>query len=143
MNRVLKKGLILGAIGFVGGLFIGLTVFYLTEPTAPLMPDFSKLSLFELIIGGIYGALAMGTSAVYDIESWSIAKCTFTHFIFTFVGLFVLARVQGWLNPGAKLMYVIAAAFIIIYIIIWLSQYLLFKRKVRQLNDDLEMVKKG
>ena len=137
MNKVLKKAIILGIIGFAIGLIIGVTVYYLTGGSSS-----GEFSYFEFLVGGIYGALAMGGSAVYDIESWSIAKCTATHFVCTFVGLFALAIMQGWFYPGDLLFWILLVAWVFAYFIIWLIQYLIYHRKIDNLNEELKKFNK-
>lgn len=141
MNKSVKKALILGGIGFIVGLLIGLTVSFLTNE-APLDGfAFDSYLCFELLIGGIYGAMAMGGSVVYDIESFSIARSTAIHFFITFVGFHLLAYVQGWLRPEETWYILLTIAWLIAYFIIWLVQYLIFRHKVKQLNEDLSRIR--
>lgn len=138
MNKIVKKALILGSIGFVIGLIIGLTVFFITEGGKPEGVTFSAFSILEFLVGGIYGAMAMGGTVAYDIESWSIARSTATHFVITFAGFHVLAYIQGWFFPKEAWYIILVIAWIIAYIIIWLTQYLIFRKKIRKMNEDLK-----
>ncbi len=138
MNSVLKKALILGSIGFVIGLAIGFTIFFLTGGSAE---GITAYNVFEFLVGGIYGALAMGGSAVYDIENWSIARSTATHFICTFVGFFVLAYLQRWLMPGELLFWIFVVMWIFAYFMIWLIQYLVYHRKINEMNEELKNIR--
>ena len=143
MSKNAKIALRLGAIGFVVGIMIGLTVYYFSDVRLTGVWKLSGRAVFELLIGGIYGALSMGSSAVYEIESWSIAKATATHFIISFGGFFLMAYLQGWMKPGDLVFNIVVIVFIIVYIMIWLFQYLAYKRKVKRMNDALEEMKKG
>lgn len=141
MKSDLKKALILSGIGFVIGLLIGLTIFYITELKGGINAGAKEGSIFELLLGGIYGAMAMGMVVVYDIESWSITRATLTHFLCTFGGFHALALVQGWFYPGDKWYVIITIIWIALYIIIWLANYLTYLHKVRQMNDKLKNIR--
>ena len=138
MNSVLKKALILGSIGFAIGLAIGITIFFLTGGSVEVI---TGRIVFEFLVGGIYGGLAMGGSAVYDIEEWSIARSTATHFICTFIGFFVLAYLQGWLMPGELLFWIFVVMWIFAYFMIWLIQYLVYHRKINEMNEELKNIR--
>ncbi|MBR5336637.1 MAG: DUF3021 domain-containing protein [Lachnospiraceae bacterium] len=133
MNRVLKKGLILGAVGFVMGIIIGVVIFTMTGGR-----EITPVSIFHFLVGGIYAAWAMGGSTMYDIESWSILRCTLTHFITTLLAFYLMGTIQdGWLVIGSSLFWIVTAAFVVAYIIIWLAQYFSYKRKVKRMNEEL------
>ncbi|MCR5476412.1 MAG: DUF3021 domain-containing protein [Lachnospiraceae bacterium] len=139
MNKLAKKGLLLGGIGFVIGTFIGVSIWLATSGGHPVL---SEISPFELIVGGIYGMLAMGGSISYDVEHWSILRCTLTHLVPTLLGFYVMGFVQGWLMPGSTLFWIMTVCWLTAYLIIWLSQCLIYRKKIRALNADLEKMKK-
>ncbi|MCR5093154.1 MAG: DUF3021 domain-containing protein [Lachnospiraceae bacterium] len=141
MNKTLKKALILGGIGFAAGLLIGVSVFYITGVKGPNALKITDISPFELLIGGIYGAIAMGCSVFYDIENWSILRATLSHFLLTLLGFYAMACLQRWMKLFDMVFWISTAAFIIVYIIIWLSQYFSWRRQVRRMNLELQAMK--
>ena len=130
MNKILKKGLIMGGIGTVLGFFIGL-IFVLAEK------DTSEPYLFRMLVGALYGGLGMGTSAVYDIPTWSVARSTITHFVVTLLGFYVFAVVEEWMSLGDEMFCIMSAMFLFTYFMIWMFQYLAFYRQIRVMNDEL------
>ncbi len=140
MNKVLKKGLILGSIGFVVGLMIGLTIFLISVDDLSNY-HFTFRDALDFLVGGIFGGFAMGFSAVYDIESWSIARCTLTHFVPTILGFYLLGTIQGWLKIGDTLSFIMTFCYILAYFMIWLIQYLRYRKEVRNLNAKLKEIK--
>ena len=132
---MLKKAMLLGTIGFVMGAMIGV-IFMLAQPPA----DFPA-SLPNILIGGIWGTLAMSSSVVYDIEQWSIARATATHFLFIFAGYTVLSLGLGWFRISDGLFWIIMAGMVIAYILVWLFMYLAYKKQVRKMNEDLEKLR--
>ena len=142
MKEIEKKALWLSLIGFALGFAIGLLFYSLNGPESFLSQDGSRLALvLYLLWSGLFGAVNMGTSAVYGVEAWSILRCTFTHFCICvgstaiFFGVMIAA---GWMPmPPAGVCAVTAAAFLVVYVIIWLMQYLSYRRKVKNMNAKL------
>ena len=98
----------------------------------------------QAFFSGIYGVLAVGGSAVYGLEEWSVLKCTATHYIAVMCGYFVLAFTMRWFTP--KDIDAILTMFImmtIAYFIIWLINYLSYKAELNEINKELEHLKNG
>lgn len=140
MKEVLKKALFLSALGCILGMTIGVVFWIIGDPNALKEDSISNLIVY-IVVSGLYGMVAMGASAVYDIEQWSIARATLVHFIVTLAGFYILGLVEGWLTFGDAIFYIMTAAFLIIYFIIWLIQYMSVKHMVNNLNRDLEKMK--
>ena len=102
------------------------------------------LSLYrELFLSGILGLIGNGSAVIYEIESWSILKATVTHFILAFGAFVVIGLMNGWLvleNTVANA--ISAGAVVLAYVIIWLVQYLIYKREVREINHGIRLLKK-
>ncbi|MBR5407625.1 MAG: DUF3021 domain-containing protein [Lachnospiraceae bacterium] len=143
MNKLLKRALILGCIGFFLGTAIGFFMYCITDVKTLWEQPFNGHSMFKLLVGGLQGFLAMSTTVVYDIESWSIARSTFTHFVITAGGFFTMGYFQEWLIPGDIFFCIMAVSFVVVYFIIWLIQYLIYLHNIKQMNNDLEKMKKG
>ena len=137
MNKHLKQALILGVIGFVCGTMISVIMFFAGDGG-----EFTIGSIPKLLLGGVFGAIPMGGSIVYDIDSWSIARATIVHFVGTFAGFFLLAIAQGWFEPGDSFFWIWTAAWVFAYFIIWLIQYMIYHRKVKEMNEELRKIHK-
>ena len=137
-----KRALCMSLIGLALGAGVGILFHLLSEPEAYLAQPEHRLSLvLYLLASGLYGAVNMGTSALYDMEDWSILRCTATHFAICmvssalFFGTLILA---GWMSmPSLGWWAVMLAAFVAVYFLIWLIQYLAYRRKVKQMNAQL------
>lgn len=140
MSRIKKKAIILSVIGFVIGILIGLIISVITHSAEDKALSLGT-HLFYIIAGGLHGAIAMGTSAIYEIESWSIARVTITHFGITLLSFYILGTIQGWLTIGDTMFWIITVAFILAYFIVWLVNYIAYKRAVAKMNEDLEKLK--
>lgn len=139
MSDVRKKALWLSLIGFALGVGVG-ALFHVLSGGEGFLSRGLTLALYFLM-SGLYGAVNMGTSAVYSIEDWSILRCTFTHFAITvissvlfFGGMILL----GWMGlPPLGWGLLMLAIFVAVYFLIWLLQYLSYRRKVKRMNARL------
>ncbi len=105
--------------------------------------DFTKIML-ELLTGGILGCVGNGGSVVYEIESWSIIKATFTHFVVTMAVYVIVGLYNGWLLPRHSMVNVIQIVMMVFaYFMIWLSQYLIYKKSINDINEDMKYFKNG
>ena len=125
-----KKATLLGLAGFVIGAAIVICLVLLDSQ--PLQGAFA-----HIVIGGIYGAVAMGSSVVYGIEKWSIARATATHFLLVFALYFFLVISMGWFSLSDPVFWIVVGAMVAGYILIWLLQYLSYRRQIREMNDEL------
>ena len=125
-----KKATLLGLAGFVIGAAIVICLVLLDSQ--PLQGAFA-----HIVIGGIYGAVAMGSSVVYGIEKWSIARATATHFLLVFALYFLLVISMGWFRLSDPVFWIVVGTMVAVYILIWLLQYLSYRRQIREMNDEL------
>ena len=87
----------------------------------------------------LMGTLAMGGSVAYEIDSWSLAKATLIHYIAT-IGAFICASsLLHWFSGIVLLIAIICCT--VAYFIIWLVNYLLWKKEISKINSDLAEMK--
>lgn len=141
MNDVVRKSIIFSALGLIMGLAIGILLWFVGDPQALSAKESVGTLIVYLVTSGIYGMISMGSSVVYDIEEWSIAKATTVHFIVTLVGFYALGMIEGWLTFGDAVFCIMSVAFVVVYFVIWMIQYLAFKRQVNEMNALLEKFK--
>ena len=126
-----KKATLMSLAGFAIGAAIGIMLM-LANPSAGW-----KAALPHIILGGVQGAVAMGSSVVYEIEKWSIARATVTHFLLVFALFFAISLSMEWFRPDDPVLWIVVAAMVAGYVLIWLFQYLSYKREIRKMNDNL------
>ena len=88
-----RKAMLLGLLGYAAGCLIGLVIGLCAGEMS------FREALPNILLGGIPGALAMGSSVVYGIEKWSILRATATHFVITMGALLFggsAAAARGW-----------------------------------------------
>lgn len=138
MNPLVKSAVWRGALGFALGVPVNLGILCWARPDA-FAGGMSNGALLTFILsGGLYGALALGSSVAYDIERWSVARATLTHLLVALGGMYLLGLVQGWLALTPFGFFIPTAGFIALYFLIWLVQYLSLRRKVGQMNRGIK-----
>ena len=130
-----KKATLLGLAGFALGVLTGIG-FMLARSSEGLKEAFPNL-----LLSGIYSAVVTGSSIVYDIEEWSIARATATHFLLSFSLYFLLVLSMGWFQLDDPVFWIVIAVMVVIYVLVWLFQYLSYRRKIREMNHDLKIWK--
>lgn len=141
MEKSKKKILILAITGGLAGLLICFIMSMLSSGSGEEV-NIAK-DIFYYIISFLHGAICMGTVVVYEIERWSIARCTITHFVITLSSFYLLGFFQEWLEFGSLSFWIITACFVVAYFIIWLINYIRFKRMIKVMNKDLAKIKKS
>lgn len=86
----------------------------------------------------IYGAAWGGASAIWENENWSLLRQTVTHLVVCSASALPIAWLMHWIprTVGGFLGY--CAMFFAIYGIIWASQYLSMKKRLQQINAQLD-----
>ena len=131
-----KKAALLSLAGFAAGAVISI-IFILTGPSEGL----TVKALPHILLGGLYGAAAMGSTVIYDVEEWSIARATATHFLLSFALYFLLVITMGWFRLDDPVFWIVVAVMAAAYVLIWLVQYLSYRRTIRNMNENLEKMK--
>ena len=142
MTNLRKKALWMSLLGFVLGIVVGICFLLISEPESMSFKDPILTMVLYYVFCGLLGALSMGTSVIYDIESWSILRCTVTHFLITIVGFITfyagLIAIGISSLPPLGICIFIIAIFVVIYFCIWLIQFLIFRHKVKKMNERLQ-----
>ena len=152
-----KRFFIKCLIGFVGGILVGLFITVIsslvTNDMKPIFvdPEFAAAIgntplaiLVQSILSGLLGLVGLGGSEMYRIESWSIAKATLVHFAAVMVVFLAVSFTLRWMSvKDMPAIFIILGVFILVYAIIWLTQYIKGKKQVRDMNSGLEKMKKN
>ena len=141
MKYLWNKAFLLGLIGFVLGILTG-AGFMIIGYVGKVQEETIQSLVWYFVVCGIYGAFAMGSSVVYEIEHWSITRCTVIHFLSVFIAYTIVGLSQRWFSLNDPEYYIIMAVMIAVYFIIWLVQYMKYKRQVDLLNENLREWKK-
>ena len=139
MNETQKKLLHKIVLGFILGMLIGV-IFWLTEGKKPyVFLGISGLwgTILCIAYCGIFGAVGLSGQMLYDIDRYSLARATITHLLIVLAGLFILGVCLGW-NPNKAWVWILVAAYVATFFLIWLIMYCYYKAKVRKINKGLQ-----
>lgn len=141
------------SVGFAAGMIIGTVltavlvtldikdgILHICVPAFTAMMGGNELAAFtvQAIVSGLYGAIGLGGSVVYYIESWSILRATVTHFIFTVSAYYATGLSLKWFSSEnfSELLFMFFF-FVAVYIVIWMSNYLYYRAQVNEINREL------
>ena len=97
----------------------------------------------QMLATGLYGALCMGGSAIYSIESWGLLKCTLIHYFMCIVPYLIMGVLLRWYNAGnVSSLIIMLVLMTAVYGIIWLVNFLSYRKELRKLNMQLNNLKK-
>ena len=124
-------------LGFSLGMIIGAIMYVLNvNDNEPVDKVFLLMQLFG---SGIMGIVGNGGAIVYDFEDWGLGRATFTHYLVTFFTMLSISEILGWFSHDILLIVVLAFSFV--YLIIWGTEYFVWKKEVRQINRQLGLLK--
>ena len=138
------------AIGFSLGVLLTIVIyfgviFFGQEPLGGYeIESFLKRLLIGMLSGGLMGIIGNGGSVIYEVENWSIFRTTVTHFAMAFSAFLIIGFLNNWLSPKDVLFNIfMITIWIAVYFMIWLMQYLIFKKEVKEINRGLQMMKQS
>ena len=100
--------------------------------------------VIQTVLGGLFGGAVMGASAVYSIENWGLFKCTSIHYVFTMTGYYILGFSMRWFTTEDLAEEIILFIVLTIgYAIIWLANYLAYKKQLNHINEELEELRES
>ena len=137
MEEIWKKAVVLGAIGMILGIFVGTGFWLFLSGDASGASDGSGAMIVHLLLSGVLGMVANGSSAIYEIEEWGIVRATVTHFVITMGTYYTIAFSLGWFSPTDPDCWIMSGILVFVYFMIWLLQSLIFKHKVKRMNEEL------
>lgn len=138
MNKLVNSFIIRALIGALMGIAICIML-YAFGVYDDIILDNKPYVLMQFIGSAINGIICMGSTIVYDIDKWGLSKVTLIHYVITLVSFFSFNFLLSWFSEFN--IFIILLVFTIAYFIIWLINYLLYKREIRRMNKELENIK--
>lgn len=138
------------------GIFIGLTlsiVFsFLNSPSTymPLSPSSgvgqwmqahdvhgSLVMLYCILIWAGIGLLFSFGSSLFN-KDWSLLRATLSHYLLMLFGFLPLATLGGWFPIQISFYISVIIEFSLVYLLIWAVSYRIYKKKVEDINQQLQ-----
>ena len=146
-----KKVFFRSLLGFHLGISIGYIISIIISicfgqgyysPCAPGIIDATgseiNAVILQTILSGLVGSAFAGSSVIWEMDNWSIAKQTSIYFLITSIVMMPIAYLMNWMDHSIMGFVSYFGIFIIIFIIIWVIQYFILKSKIKKINSKLK-----
>lgn len=127
------------AIGFVITLLISICIgdgaFYpVTPELIQMMGNQLNAVILQTILCAILGGGFAMASVIWEIDSWSLAKQSSVYFLVISVVMLPIAYFANWMKHSITGVLSYVGIFVMIFAAVWISQYLLWKRRIKKMN---------
>ncbi len=132
--EIRNKFIINSLVGFILGMLVGIVIWMI-----PPVNSEGRSLIVHVIVSGIHGLIPCGAATVYEIESWGLTKQTVVHATLTLATILGIEIPMKWWEPGPEML-IALVAYVVIYAIIWLANYLYWKITVADMNKALDEI---
>lgn len=127
------------AIGFVITLLISICIgdgsFYpVTPELIQTMGNQLNAVILQTILCAILGVGFAMASVIWEIDSWSLAKQSGVYFLVISAVMLPIAYFANWMKHSIAGVLSYVGIFVMIFAAVWISQYLLWKRRIKKMN---------
>lgn len=146
-----KKIILRGAIGIPTGITIGYLITIFTSLIwgggcySPCVPELIFIMgneifavILQMILCALLGVVFAAGSVIWEIEYWSIAKQTSIYFLISSFVMIPTAWFLHWMEHTITGFLSYLVIFAMIFIFIWLTQYLVYMRNIKKINQKLK-----
>ncbi|MBR6890342.1 MAG: DUF3021 domain-containing protein [Clostridia bacterium] len=143
MSEFWKKTAKTAGIGFALGVLVGMAFLLPCGIGAYRAAHGAGRLALYLAMSGLLGAVNMGSTTIYSLEHWGLLRCTLTHFLIAMACMCLIGFAMGWFDPREPITLWMLALCVVVYFIIWLIMYRLYKRQIRRINAALKAWKRA
>lgn len=142
-----KKALLRGLLGVPLGMAMGYLITIVISlgwgqgRYVACMPELTALAgseagavAIQAALCGVLGAAFAMCSVIWDMERWSLLKQSAIYFAITALVMLPIAWVCGWMDHSAGGVALYTGIFAGIFAVAWVTQYMLWRGKIRRLN---------
>lgn len=116
-------------------LNIGDGFFYAVNPELiSRMGNELNAVILQVLLCGLVGAGCAMASVIWDMDSWSLAKQSGVYFIIVSLIMFPISYVANWMQHTVSGILLYIGIFVIIFVLVWFLQYMVWKWKIDKLN---------
>lgn len=145
-----KQAVMRGLLGFPLGIAIGyiitiaISCCFAGGYYSPCVPSLiavvgSEINavILQMLLSGLLGASFAACSVIWEMENWSIVKQSLIYFIITGCTMLPVAYFANWMEHSLAGFLYYFAVFAGIFVIVWISQYITYKIKLKKINEKL------
>ena len=137
MNRVLKNA----GLGFLLGIAILNMITAFQGAAVPVSAKFLErmgsmraAMMVQTFLCGVYGAICMGTTILYEEDRMPLALVSLLHCMICIVPFIPMALFLGWFTE-IKDAFVMMAIQCLAYFMVWLMMYIRYRMEIKELNE--------
>ncbi len=104
---------------------------------AARFPSDTAAVVVQMLLIGLVGATFAACSVIFDIERWSFLKQGLVHLAVT-SAVSIPVCLYCWWPETAGVVWALVGSWLFCYAATWLSQYLLYRRRVRALDAKIK-----
>lgn len=129
-------------IGFMISLFVSLGLgtgeYYGARPEliAEMGSELNAV-LFQTGVSALIGMAFSAASVIWQLEDWSLAKQTGIYFLITALVMLPVAWFARWTERSLLGIVIYFGIFVVIFFVIWGIQYLIWRQKIKKMNEKL------
>lgn len=147
-KEVIKRSALGAAFGVVISQVIAIIIslciadgsFYAVVPSlADKMGSEISAVILQTVFSFLYGAVFGGVSVIWELDNWSLLKQSVVHFLVVSVTTLPVAYITEWMHHSVLGAIIYFAIFAVIYATIWFSQYMAIKKRIYEMNRQLEV----
>lgn len=145
-----KKIFLRGAFGFPIGISIGyiitiiISFIWANGYYSPCVPELISVMgseinavIFQALLSGLLGAAFAASSVIWEIESLNIVKQTGVYFAVVSVVMMPVAYFLYWMEHSVTGFLSYFCIFALIFIVIWVTQFITGRHMVKRMNERL------
>lgn len=135
--KYVKKFILRGLLGITIGVFLNQMGYLFMALQGGTIEISSDIIISQFIISSLTGFYCAGSSAIFEVEEWSVLRQTITHFI-ALLPYFPVAIYAGWIPSTSFGKIIFVANYIVVYLVIWFSFRAYWRKKAKELNEELK-----
>lgn len=142
-KQMIKRGL----IGLPAGVTIGFLITIIISACAgdgsyyPVTPELTAAMgnelnavILQTFLCAVMGAGFGMASLIWEIDTWSLVRQSGVYFLIACLLVLPIAYVANWMEHSVAGFFSYVGIFAGIFAVTWLSQYLLWREKVKKMN---------
>lgn len=151
-----RKIILRSVLGFPIGITIGYLITILISIVwadgyySPCVPELISVMgneigavILQAFLCGLLGTGFAASSLIWEIENLNLVKQTGIYFLIISVIMLPTAYLTYWMEHSVIGFFSYFGIFVLIFVFIWITQFIAGKRNVKKLNESLHRTKSG
>lgn len=94
--------------------------------------------IIQTVLSAVLGAGFAGSSIIWKMDKWSLLKQTGIYFGIVSVFMMTVAYICEWMEHSVKGILSYFAIFLLIFIVVWIVQYLIWKVRISKIKEGIQ-----